>query len=239
MNAARILPRDEQPPQCGRAIGGEFQAAHHVVRGRNNLHACARQIESAIGTALDHALELAAHIVGAEMRHRQPHTTVWRRASGTHLRVDGPRDDIARGAFAAGIVVLHEALAAGIEQVTTAPRSPSSSTVPFLSCSRPRAVQWDEIAPSPCRAAAIRPPAPSRGRRSSCHRRACGNGTWSVRHRSRAARPSPRHTHRYRHAHRPARPPPESCHRRWERKRAHDAPQGDRCRAPTPVRPAD
>ncbi len=124
VHAARVLAGHEQSRERGRAIGGELDTAHHVMRGRHDLDTASGEIEAAIRAALDHALELAPHIVGAEVRHRQPDSAVRRGTSGAHLRIDSARDDVARRALAPWIVVLHEALARAIEKVTAGAAQP-------------------------------------------------------------------------------------------------------------------
>ena len=69
MHAAGVLAGGVEPRHRRRAVGREHHAAHHVMRGRDHLDAAGGEIEAAIGAALDHALELAPHAVGAEMAH--------------------------------------------------------------------------------------------------------------------------------------------------------------------------
>jgi hypothetical protein len=64
MHAARVLARGEQSLDGGAPIGGELHPAHHVVRGGHHLDQPAREIESAIAAAIDHSLELRAHVIG-------------------------------------------------------------------------------------------------------------------------------------------------------------------------------
>src|SRR6266404_2306782 len=94
------------------------------MRGRNDFDPSAGKIEAAIRAALDHALELTSHIVGTEMRHRQPDSAVRRGTAGAHFGIDRARDDVARGTLAAGIVLLHEALAAAIEEISSGTAQP-------------------------------------------------------------------------------------------------------------------
>ena len=165
VHAARILARDEQPFALGRAIGGELDAAHHVVRGRHDFDLAGGEIEAAIGAALDHSLELAAHVVGTQMRHAEPHAAVRRRAARAHLGEDRARDDVARRALVARIVAVHEALA-GCRPADSRPRraSPSSSTVPVIRVCAPASnpVGWNctismSRSGSPARSAIARP----------------------------------------------------------------------------------
>ena len=69
MYAAGILAGDEETPEARGAIGGKFDAAHHVVRGRHDLDQSTSEVEAAIGTALHHAFEFLAHALGTEMGH--------------------------------------------------------------------------------------------------------------------------------------------------------------------------
>ena len=77
----------------------------------------AGEIEPAVGAALDHALELAPHVVGAEVAHRDVEPAVRCGAAGAHLGEHRPRDDVARGALAARVVARHEALARAVEEM--------------------------------------------------------------------------------------------------------------------------
>ena len=120
VHAAGILARREQAFQNGAAIGLEYHAAHHVVRGRYHLDQATGQIEAAVRATLDHALELLAHFLGAEMVHLDIDSAVGRSAARTHFGINGTGDDIARGAFLTCIVMLHETFAGLIATVVAA-----------------------------------------------------------------------------------------------------------------------
>ena len=82
------------------------------MRGRDHLDAAGGEIEAAIGAALDHALELAPHALGAEMAHLDIDAAVRAGVALADAVHDRAADDVARGALAALVVVEHEALAA-------------------------------------------------------------------------------------------------------------------------------
>ena len=81
------------------------------MRGRDHLDAAGGEIEAAIGAALDHALELAPHALRAQMAHLDIDAAMWASVALADAVHDGARNDVAGGAFAARIVVEHEALA--------------------------------------------------------------------------------------------------------------------------------
>ena len=112
MHAARVLARDEEARELGRAVGLEHDAAHHVVRGRHDFDEAAREIEAAVVAALDHALEDLAHVLRPEVPHADVDAAVRRELALAHLLEHRARDDVARRALVARIVLVHEALAA-------------------------------------------------------------------------------------------------------------------------------
>ena len=57
-------PATNRPGRAQWCVGLEDHAAHHVMRGRHHLDPAASQVEAAVGAALDHALEAAAHLSG-------------------------------------------------------------------------------------------------------------------------------------------------------------------------------
>src|SRR5580692_859873 len=81
------------------------------MRRRDHLDAPRREVEAAIGAALHHALELAAHILSAEMPHLDEHAAMAARITLAHAIDDRAADDVARGALALRIIAEHEALA--------------------------------------------------------------------------------------------------------------------------------
>src|SRR6185503_3251977 len=66
VHAAGVLARDEQARELAPALAVEHYTAHHVVRRRDDFDQSPREIEAAVGAALDHALELLAHALGPE-----------------------------------------------------------------------------------------------------------------------------------------------------------------------------
>ncbi len=70
VHAARVFASREQALERGAPVGRELDAAHHVVRGGNDFDEPAGEVEAAIGAALDHALELRAHVGLSQVRHR-------------------------------------------------------------------------------------------------------------------------------------------------------------------------
>src|SRR6185436_3692613 len=121
VHAARVLAGDEEAVELARAIQPEHGPAHHVVRGRNDLDQPAREVEAAIGAALDHALELLRHALRPEMTHADVDAAVRGDPAGAHLGVDRARDDVARRALALGVVAAHEALVRAVQQIAAAP----------------------------------------------------------------------------------------------------------------------
>ena len=117
MHAAGILAGDEEAVQLGAAIRSEFDAAHHVMRGRHDLHQSAGEVEAAVGAALDHALELLAHALRAEMGHRDIEAAMRRDVPLADLAEHGARDEVAGSALGLGIVGGHEALLVATQKV--------------------------------------------------------------------------------------------------------------------------
>jgi hypothetical protein len=95
----------------------ELDAAPHGVRGRHHLDSPVGEVEAAVGAALDHALELAPHVVGAEMAHRDVETAMQRGVALAHLGEHRPRHDVARRPLAARVVARHEPLAGAVEEI--------------------------------------------------------------------------------------------------------------------------
>ena len=85
MNAAGIFARNEETFNGGGGIGATYDAAHQVVGRWHDLDEAPSEIEAAIGAALDHALELAPDLFGAEVAHRDIDAAHRRRAAGQHL----------------------------------------------------------------------------------------------------------------------------------------------------------
>src|SRR6185437_16697153 len=104
VHAAGVLAGRIEPGQFRRAVGFEFDAAHHVMRGRDHLDAAGGEIEAAIVAALDHALEFAPHALGAEMRHLDIDAAVRAGETLADAVHDRAADDVAGGALAARIV---------------------------------------------------------------------------------------------------------------------------------------
>ncbi|MCY1517339.1 hypothetical protein D9M68_520160 [compost metagenome] len=110
--------------RSGRAVHVELDAAHQVVGRRHHFHLAARQVESAILAAVDHARERLGHLLRAKMAHLDIDPAHRPRAPGAHFGVDAPADHVARGPFAALVVVGHEALAVAVEQVAPGASQP-------------------------------------------------------------------------------------------------------------------
>ncbi len=118
MDAAGILAGGEQAGEGGGAILREDDASHHVMRGRDDLDETAREIEAAIGAALDHSPEQATDIGGAEMAHVDPQPAIRRRVAAADFGHHRSADDVARRALQAWIIIVHEAPAVAAEEVT-------------------------------------------------------------------------------------------------------------------------
>ena len=118
---AGVFARREQARERGRAVGGKLHAAHHVMRGRHHLDQAAGEIETAVCAALDHALELSAHILGSQVAHRDVEPAVGRDVAGAHLGLHGARDDVAGGPLGALVVLVHEALLVAAQEVAAGP----------------------------------------------------------------------------------------------------------------------
>src|SRR5437660_9371866 len=89
------------------------------MRRRHHLDVAGGEIETAIGAALDHALELPPHFGGPEMRHAQIDAAVRRRMTLADAIHDRAADDIARRALATFVISEHGALAIAVEQKAT------------------------------------------------------------------------------------------------------------------------
>ena len=81
-------PAANRPARAVRAVGRELHPAHHVVRGRHHLDQAAGQVETAIGAALHHALELRGDVGRAQVRHREVHAAIraWRARRASRRR---------------------------------------------------------------------------------------------------------------------------------------------------------
>ena len=118
MHAAAILAGHIKPLERGAAVCVEFDAAHHVMRGGEHLDIAAREIETAIGAAFHHALELFGDLFRSQMRHADMDAAIGGAAPGAHFLIHGARNDIARRALAMGVNVQHEAFPGAVEQIT-------------------------------------------------------------------------------------------------------------------------
>src|SRR5690606_39522592 len=105
VHAAGVFAGREQAGQFGGAVGVEHQPTHHVVGGGHHFHQAAGQVEAAVGATLDHALELLAHFLGAQVAHLNVHAAVGCGAPGPHFGEDAARHDVARGTFTARVDV--------------------------------------------------------------------------------------------------------------------------------------
>jgi hypothetical protein len=117
MHAAGVLAGDEQAGQLRRGVGPAHHAAHEIMRGRHHLDQAAGEVEAAIVAALDHALELLAHVGRPEMAHLDVEPAVRRGAPGAHLRIHGAAHHVARRALQRRVVIAHEAAHVAVEQV--------------------------------------------------------------------------------------------------------------------------
>ncbi len=237
VHAAGVLARREEARERGGAVDAELHAAHHVVRGRHHLDSPAGEIEAAVGAALDHALELAPHVLGAEMAHRDVETAMRRGVALAHLGEHRPRHDVARRPLAARVVAAHEPLARAVEEI--AARATQALLDDRAGHARVRSGEEAgrmELHHLHVAQAAARRAAPSRGRRTPCRRRACGTCTSSGRRRSRA-RPRGRAQARTRRCACPAAARRRSDRRRaCARARSRGAPPAGGCRGPRPAR---
>src|SRR5262245_25815895 len=87
--------------------------------GRYHFDKSGRQVEAAIGAALDHALELLGDLVWAEVSHLDVDATVRRRAPGPHLLIDAARYEIPRSPLGARVARLHEACTDTVDEMST------------------------------------------------------------------------------------------------------------------------
>ena len=110
MHAARVLAGGEQAGDGGRAIGVEFGPTHHVMGRGHDLDQAFGQIETAIGAAFDHALEVLAHLGRVQVLHGDVKPAVGGNVAGPHFREHGAGHDIAGRALAPIIILVHEAL---------------------------------------------------------------------------------------------------------------------------------
>ncbi len=119
VHAAGILAGDEKAAQRGGAVGGELDAAHHVVRSGNHFDQSASKIEAAVGATLDHALELLAHALGTEVSHGNVEPAMRRRVALADLAEHRARYEVARGTLGLRIVGGHEPLFVPSQKETT------------------------------------------------------------------------------------------------------------------------
>ena len=94
------------------------------MRARDHLDAARREIEAAIGAALNHALELAAHRLRSEMAHLDEDPAMRARMPLADAIDDGAADDVARGALGLLVITEHEALAARIGEIAAGAAQP-------------------------------------------------------------------------------------------------------------------
>src|SRR3972149_10402298 len=87
------------------------------MRGRDHLDAAGGQVEAAIGAALDHALEFAPHPLGPQVSHLDIDAAMRAGVAFADAVLNRAADDIAGGAFAARIVIEHEALTLGVGEI--------------------------------------------------------------------------------------------------------------------------
>src|SRR5262244_1745967 len=111
MHSAGVLAGGKKARHRRGAVGREHDAAHHVMRGWDHLDAAAGKVKAAVGAALDHALEIAPHVGGAEMAHLDVDAAVRAGEARADAILDRAADDVARRALTARIVLEHEALA--------------------------------------------------------------------------------------------------------------------------------
>ena len=185
VHPARILAGDKQPRQLGAAIGREFDAAHQVVRGRHDFDFARREVEPAVGAAFDHALELAAHVLRPEMGHGKVHAALAASCARRASRRRSPATTMSRVARSArASTSTMKRRPAPSKQVTTGAAQALFEHRPGHARVRPgqqpgrMKLHHFHVAQRQTRR---RAPAP--GRRSSCHRKACGSGTSSGRRR--------------------------------------------------------
>ncbi len=238
VHAAGVLAGGEEPGQRRRAVGPEDDAAHHVVRGRHDLDEPAGEVEAAIRAALDHALELASHVVDAEVRHADVDAAVRRGAAGAHLGVDAARDDVARRPLAVRVVAPHEALAGcrsadGRRRRAALPRAPCRSSACPVPASRP--VGWN------CTISMSRSASPARSAIAMPSQLLSPDGVWYLY--IVGPPPVPSSTAFASHEHEAAVAHVDHQHARDRAAvgasspaRRRDAPRAGRCRAPRPAR---
>src|SRR5487761_2531609 len=87
--------------------------------GGNHLHPSIGKIKTAIGTPLHHPLEATPNVGGAKMAHLNPHAAIGGRMAFQNAVHDTAAHDIAGGALALRIIMVHEPLARIVEQPST------------------------------------------------------------------------------------------------------------------------
>ena len=95
MHTATILASDKKALKRRSAIGFEYNAAHHVVCGWENFDISPGKVETAIGAAFHHALELLCDFLRPKMRHADVDAATGCPAPGTHFLIHRARNDIA------------------------------------------------------------------------------------------------------------------------------------------------
>ena len=103
---------------CGRGLRLDANAAHRVMDGRTHLHGLVRDVDG--GERMEllvHRRQLAFHVVRAQVANVEVRAAVRRTATGLHLLVDRPRDNVARRQLLLDrVVVEHESRAFGVEE---------------------------------------------------------------------------------------------------------------------------
>ena len=69
VRTAGVLARHVETLHSGARIHVDCHAAHEVMRSRHDLDLAARQVETAVGAALDHSFELPRDVFRPQMRH--------------------------------------------------------------------------------------------------------------------------------------------------------------------------
>ena len=116
MHTARVFACREKPLHLGTAVGLENKTPHQVVGRGDHFHFACCKVKAAVCTALNHAFELFAHLLGAKVRHRYVDTPMRRHSALTHLGKNSTRDDITGCTLELCVVVLHKTLVLAIEQ---------------------------------------------------------------------------------------------------------------------------
>ena len=121
MRATGIFPSDVKTFHLRPRVHIDHDTPHEVMRRRHHLDLTGGQIETTIGTAFHHALELLTHKIRPQMGHRNEHPFLLRIVVLAHFGVDPAAHDVARGPLPLPVIIEHEPLTRVVDQLPPSP----------------------------------------------------------------------------------------------------------------------